>query len=277
MYHAIVFLPLLGAIIAALIALAGARARPPGGPPGIGAENHAHGPVDESHARVAPAPHGAHAVLDASHSVPEALEPPAAGSRSAELVTTVFLFAAMLLSWLAFADVGFGHHDSRVTLFPWIISGELKVDWALRIDTLTAVMFVVVTTISAFVHLYSIGYMEEDPHRPRFFSYLSLFTFAMLMLVTADNLMQLFFGDRKSTRVNSSHRCISYAVFCLKKTKRHPSKRLAVLVAVTPVGPAPDVIADDYRPASAQHASHAYNGIDLPFDVPVLSHSTLDL
>jgi len=100
----------------------------------------------------------------------------------------------MLLSWVAFADVGFGHHDSRVTLFPWIISGELKVDWALRIDTLTAVMFVVVTTISAFVHLYSIGYMEEDPHRPRFFSYLSLFTFAMLMLVTADNLVQLFFG-----------------------------------------------------------------------------------
>ena len=194
MYYAIVFLPLLGAVIAALIALAGARARYPGGPPGIGAENHAHGPVDESHARAAPAPHGAHAVLDASHSEPEALEPPAAGSRSAELVTTVFLFAAMLLSWVAFADVGFGHHDSRVTLFPWIISGELKVDWALRIDTLTAVMFVVVTTISAFVHLYSIGYMEEDPHRPRFFSYLSLFTFAMLMLVTADNLVQLFFG-----------------------------------------------------------------------------------
>jgi len=194
MYHAIVFLPLLGAIIAALIALAGARARHPGGPPGIGAENHAHGPVDESHARTAPAPHGAHAVLDASHSEPEALEPPAAGSRSAELVTTVFLFAAMLLSWLAFADVGFGHHDSRVTLFPWIISGELKIDWGLRIDTLTAVMLVVVTTISGFVHLYSIGYMEEDPHRPRFFSYLSLFTFAMLMLVTADNLVQLFFG-----------------------------------------------------------------------------------
>jgi NADH-quinone oxidoreductase subunit L len=100
----------------------------------------------------------------------------------------------MLLSWLAFVDVGFGHHDSRVGLFPWIVSGDLKVDWALRIDTLTAVMLVVVTTISAFVHLYSIGYMEEDPHRPRFFSYLSLFTFAMLMLVTADNLVQLFFG-----------------------------------------------------------------------------------
>jgi NADH-quinone oxidoreductase subunit L len=194
MYETIVLLPLLGAIIAGLIAIAGARARHPGGPPDVGAENHAHGPVDESHTRGAPSPHGAHAVLDASHGEPQPLESPAAGSRSAELVTTVFLFAAMLLSWLAFVDVGFGHHDSRVTLFPWIISGELKVDWGLRIDTLTAVMLVVVTTISAFVHLYSIGYMEEDPHRPRFFSYLSLFTFAMLMLVTADNLVQLFFG-----------------------------------------------------------------------------------
>ena len=100
----------------------------------------------------------------------------------------------MLLSWFAFVDVGFGHHDGHGALFPWIIVGDLKIEWALRIDTLTAVMLVVVTTISAFVHLYSIGYMEEDPYRPRFFSYLSLFTFAMLMLVTADNLVQLFFG-----------------------------------------------------------------------------------
>jgi NADH-quinone oxidoreductase subunit L len=191
-YYAIVFLPLLGAVIAALIALAGARARHPGGSPAVGAENHAHGPVEQSYPRAAPSPHDAHAALDASHSEP--LQPPAAGSRSAELVTTVFLFASMLLSWLAFVDVGFGHHDSRVGLFPWILSGDLKIDWALRIDTLTAVMLAVVTTISAFVHLYSIGYMEEDPHRPRFFSYLSLFTFAMLMLVTADNLVQLFFG-----------------------------------------------------------------------------------
>src|SRR6266403_4885638 len=194
MYYAIVFLPLLGAIIAALIALAGARARHPGGPPDVVADNHAHGPVDESHPRGALASYGAHAVLDTSRAEPQALEPPAAGSRSAEVVTTVFLFAAMLLSWLAFVDVGFGHHDARVTLFPWIVVGDLKLDWALRVDTLTAVMLVVVTTISAFVHLYSIGYMEEDPYRPRFFSYLSLFTFAMLMLVTADNLVQLFFG-----------------------------------------------------------------------------------
>ena len=69
-----------------------------------------------------------------------------------------------------------------------------EVDWSLRIDTLTAVMLVVVNTVSAFVHLYSIGYMEDDPYQPRFFAYLSLFTFAMLMLVTADNLVQLFFG-----------------------------------------------------------------------------------
>src|SRR6516162_4298901 len=194
MYYAIVFLPLLGAIIAALIALAGARARYPGGPPDGRGENHAHSPVEESHARGAPSAHAAHAVLEPSRSEPQPQEAAAAGSRSAEVVTTVFLFASMLLSWLAFVDVGFGHHDSHVALFPWFISGDLKIDWALRIDALTAVMLVVVTTISAFVHLYSIGYMEEDPYRPRFFSYLSLFTFAMLTLVTADNLVQLFFG-----------------------------------------------------------------------------------
>ena len=194
MYYAIVFLPLLGAIIAALITLAGARARYSGGPPDAGAEDHGHGPVDESHAPAAPSPHGPHAVLDASHGEPEMPQPQAAGSRAAELVTTVFLFASMVLSWFAFADVGFGHHDSHGAIFSWMTSGDLKVDWALRIDTLTVVMLVVVTTISSFVHLYSIGYMADDPFQPRFFSYLSLFTFAMLMLVTADNLVQLFFG-----------------------------------------------------------------------------------
>jgi NADH-quinone oxidoreductase subunit L len=195
MYQAIVFLPLLGAIIAALISLAGAHARHPGGTPAVHAEDPAHGPVDESHPRGAPSPHEPHAALLASSAEPQTQQPAAAGgSRPAELVTTVLLFASMLLSWVAFVDVGFAHHDARVTLFPWIISGDLKIDWALRIDTLTAVMLVVVGTISALVHLYSIGYMEEDPHRPRFFAYLSLFTFAMLMLVTADNLVQLFFG-----------------------------------------------------------------------------------
>src|ERR1700732_4671057 len=194
MYQAIVFLPLLGAVIAGLIALAGAHARHPGGTPAAGSEDHAHGPVDESHARAAPSAPGPHAAIAPSAAEEHSPQPPAAGSLPAELVTTVFLFASMLLSWFAFADVGFAHHDARVSIFPWIVSGDLKTEWALRIDTLSAVMLVVVCTISAFVHLYSIGYMEEDPYRPRFFSYLSLFTFAMLMLVTADNLVQLFFG-----------------------------------------------------------------------------------
>src|ERR1700747_1505630 len=119
---------------------------------------------------------------------------PLIGPRPSALVTTVLLFASMVLSWIGFAQVGFSHQDAHVVIAPFIVSGDLHVDWALRIDTLTAVMLVVVTTISAFVHLYSIGYMEDDPYRPRFFSYLSLFTFAMLTLVTADNLVQLFFG-----------------------------------------------------------------------------------
>jgi NADH-quinone oxidoreductase subunit L len=187
MYYAIAFLPLLGAVIAGLITLVGASARHPGGPPS--ADDRAHGSHDAGHALATSSAHDA----DTSHASEDA-QPPAAGSRGAELVTTVFLFAAMLLSWFAFADVGFLHHDTRAAIFPWIISGDLKIEWALRIDTLTAVMLVVVTTISAFVHLYSIGYMEEDPYRPRFFCYLSLFTFAMLALVTSDNLVQLFFG-----------------------------------------------------------------------------------
>jgi NADH-quinone oxidoreductase subunit L len=192
MYQAIVFLPLLGAIIAALIALAGAHARHPGATPTADVGDHSRS--DAIRGGEAPSAHEAHAVLPSSPTEPQSHQSPAGGSRFAEIVTTVFLFASMLLSWFAFVDVGFFHHDSRIALFPWIVSGELKVDWALRIDTLTAVMLVVVGTISAFVHLYSIGYMQEDPHRPRFFSYLSLFTFAMLMLVTADNLVQLFFG-----------------------------------------------------------------------------------
>ena len=183
MYQAIVFLPLLGAVLAGLIALAGARARFPGKGPAPGGEDHAtdHG-----------APHGG----AVSHASPHAEEhaPAAAGSRTSELITTTLLMICMILSWIAFVDVGFAHHDVRVPVFTWMTAGDLKVEWSLRIDTLTAVMLVVVNTISAFVHLYSIGYMHEDPYRPRFFGYLSMFTFAMLMLVTADNLVQLFFG-----------------------------------------------------------------------------------
>ena len=116
------------------------------------------------------------------------------GARASEVVTTSGLFVSCLLSWIAFFDVGFGDGATRVAVANWMISGDLVVDWAFRIDTLTAVMLIVVTTVSSLVHLYSIGYMHEDPARPRFFAYLSLFTFAMLMLVTADNLVQMFFG-----------------------------------------------------------------------------------
>ncbi|MHB2169229.1 NADH-quinone oxidoreductase subunit L [Alsobacter sp. R-9] len=116
------------------------------------------------------------------------------GDRASEVVTTALLMAAALLSWIAFFTVGYGHGATRVQVAQWMVSGDLVVDWAFRVDTLTAVMLIVVNTVSALVHLYSIGYMHEDPHRPRFFAYLSLFTFAMLMLVTADNLVQMFFG-----------------------------------------------------------------------------------
>src|SRR6478752_3751725 len=117
------------------------------------------------------------------------------GARPSEVVTTSLLFVCLLFSWIIFARVGFGTAEASVpVLGNWFTSGAMKVDWALRVDTLTAVMLVVVTTVSALVHLYSIGYMHEDPSRPRFFAFLSLFTFAMLMLVTADNLVQMFFG-----------------------------------------------------------------------------------
>jgi NADH-quinone oxidoreductase subunit L len=116
------------------------------------------------------------------------------GARPSEIVTTALLFVSAVLSWVAFFNVGYGDGATRIQVAQWFASGDLVVDWAFRIDTLTVVMLVVVNTVSALVHLYSIGYMHEDPHRPRFFAYLSLFTFAMLMLVTADNLVQMFFG-----------------------------------------------------------------------------------
>jgi NADH-quinone oxidoreductase subunit L len=116
------------------------------------------------------------------------------GARPSELITTGLLFVAAVLSWVSFIQVGFGDGATRVQVAQWMASGDLAVDWAFRVDTLTAMMLVVVNTVSALVHLYSVGYMHEDPHRPRFFAYLSLFTFTMLMLVTADNLVQMFFG-----------------------------------------------------------------------------------
>ncbi|MDP3318533.1 MAG: NADH-quinone oxidoreductase subunit L [Bosea sp. (in: a-proteobacteria)] len=116
------------------------------------------------------------------------------GARGSEIVTTSLLIVSAVLSWIAFFNVGFGAGTTRIQVATWMSSGGLQVDWAFRVDTLTVVMLVVVNTVSSLVHLYSIGYMHEDPHRPRFFAYLSLFTYAMLMLVTADNLLQMFFG-----------------------------------------------------------------------------------
>src|ERR1700722_15895534 len=195
MIQAIVFLPLIGAVLAGLIAIFGAHARNPSGDV---VEHHddAHGhavPVNEAAGVIHASRHQPDAHVDHGHD-DHAVEPPAAGSRAAELITTGLLLVSAALSWFALVDVGFMHHDVRIALFPWINSGDLQVSWSLRVDTLTAVMLVVVNTVSSLVHLYSIGYMDEDPYRPRFFAYLSLFTFAMLMLVTSDNLVQLFFG-----------------------------------------------------------------------------------
>jgi NADH-quinone oxidoreductase subunit L len=117
------------------------------------------------------------------------------GPRPSEIVTTSLSFISALLSWIVFFQVALGTEPATVSVIGnWFTSGALNADWSLRIDTLTAVMLVVVGTVSSLTHLYSIGYMSDDPSRPRFFAYLSLFTFAMLMLVTADNLVQMFFG-----------------------------------------------------------------------------------
>ena len=118
----------------------------------------------------------------------------AIGDRAAQWVTCGPLIISALLALYGLYDVAFLGNVTQVELFTWIDSGSLEVSWGLRVDQLTAVMLVVVAGISALVHVYSIGYMSHDPHIPRFMSYLSLFTFAMLMLVTADNLVQLFFG-----------------------------------------------------------------------------------
>lgn len=135
------------------------------------------------------------------------------GHRSSEMVTSGLLVLAALFSWIVFlqwtmagGDAGHGveavssegafvaAESVKVELFRWISTAGLDINWMIRADTLTAIMLVVVTTVSSLVHIYSIGYMSEDPHRSRFFAYLSLFTFAMLMLVTANNFLQMFFG-----------------------------------------------------------------------------------
>lgn len=116
----------------------------------------------------------------------------ALGKIPAKIVTTGALFAACAMSWPIFISFLTGHAEPYVApVFTWIESGSFDAQWALRVDTMTAVMLVVITSVSSLVHLYSWGYMDEEPDQPRFFAYLSLFTFAMLMLVTANNLLQL--------------------------------------------------------------------------------------
>ncbi len=112
------------------------------------------------------------------------------------IITTGLLFLSCALAWMTFFQVVWGGWTGHyvVELAPFINVGDFQSDWAIRLDSLSAVMLVVITTVSALVHLYSWGYMADDPSKPRFFAYLSLFTFAMLMLVTADDFMQLFFG-----------------------------------------------------------------------------------
>ncbi|MEE9273648.1 MAG: NADH-quinone oxidoreductase subunit L [Robiginitomaculum sp.] len=116
------------------------------------------------------------------------------GDKFSQTVTTGFLILSAVLSWMTFVKVGDGHEIQSINLMRWIDVGGFKANWALQIDTLTAVMFVVVTSVSALVHIYSWGYMKDDPGKARFFSYLSYFTFAMLMLVTSNNFIQMFFG-----------------------------------------------------------------------------------
>ncbi|MEM8773061.1 MAG: NADH-quinone oxidoreductase subunit L [Pseudomonadota bacterium] len=117
-----------------------------------------------------------------------------AGTKASEYLTTGLMLAAAILSWTLFFDVALGGNARTITLFTWVASGDFVANWSVRLDTLSAVMLVVVNSVSFLVHTYSMGYMKEYGEQSRFFAYLSLFTFAMLTLVTADNFLQLFFG-----------------------------------------------------------------------------------
>ena len=116
------------------------------------------------------------------------------GARGAEIITTVTLGLCAILAMMLFHQYAVLGQSATIPVLEWINSGALHLNWALRFDVLTAVMVLVVTVVSAMVHLYAIGYMHEDPSRAKFMAYLSLFTFFMLMLVTADNFAQMFFG-----------------------------------------------------------------------------------
>ena len=116
------------------------------------------------------------------------------GDRNSEIITSLLVTISAILSALVLYEVVFNQYQDNIIIATWISSGTLDVNWSMKIDSLSAIMLVVVTSVSSLVHIYSIGYMSHDPHKPRFMAYLSLFTFAMLMLVTSDNFIQLFFG-----------------------------------------------------------------------------------
>ena len=116
------------------------------------------------------------------------------GPFGATRITSGCIFITCVFSYISFFDVALSHSPVYIQLMPWMNSGIFDISWGFMFDSLTVLMLVVVTTVSTIVHLYSIGYMEADPHMPRFFSYLSLFTFFMIILVTADNLVQMFVG-----------------------------------------------------------------------------------
>jgi len=116
------------------------------------------------------------------------------GDRTSEVVTSLFVSISAMLSLILFYQVIVNNYESNVVIATWINSGTLNVNWSIKVDALSSVMLVVVTLVSSLVHIYSIGYMSNDPHKPRFMAYLSLFTFSMLTLVTSDNFLQLFFG-----------------------------------------------------------------------------------
>jgi NADH-quinone oxidoreductase subunit L len=115
-------------------------------------------------------------------------------TRFIEIFSSVLVSISAVISCLIFHDVIINSYSENILLFTWINSGTFNVNWSINIDALSALMFVVITLVSSLVHIYSIGYMSEDPHKPRFMSYLSLFTFSMLVLVSSDNFLQLFFG-----------------------------------------------------------------------------------
>ena len=109
------------------------------------------------------------------------------GDRNSEIITSLLVTISAIFSALVLHEVIFSQYQDNIVIATWISSGTLDVNWSMKIDSLSAIMLVVVTSVSSLVHIYSIGYMSHDPHKPRFMAYLSLFTFAMLMLVTSDN------------------------------------------------------------------------------------------